>query len=113
MTKKRKIDYPIMLGLVLFLVTVLFPPYQYTFDGMSGAHDRKPAGYFFILSTVRNPTPYQNGPGFGVQIDFGRLVLEWTALAAIAGMYCVLALRPAWLCGDKAGRAQKIIPRTG
>jgi len=43
-------------------------------------HLRKPAGYSLLFIT-----PEASG-GQGLQIDFGRLFLEWGALAAVTGL---------------------------
>ena len=79
---------------VLFVLTCVFPPWQYTFDG-NGAHSRNPAGYFFILTppSGKNASAY-----YGVQIDLARLFLHWAALGAVTGA--------AWLLFGKqrAGR---------
>ena len=67
---------------VLFILSCIFPPWQYTTD-RDGYHSRKPAGYSLLLDPPRNPDLYS---GSGVQLDFGRLFLEWAALAAVTGM---------------------------
>ena len=93
---------------VLFIVTCLFPP-CYTYDG-EGAHSRKSAGYHFIIDP---PPPQSTDETSGVQIDFGRLFLEWAALAAVTGIVWVLAVKPAWSRGDKASRPQNLTPPPG
>jgi hypothetical protein len=103
--------YPIVTPLFLFLVSILFPPWKFTADhnGEYGFHSHKPAGYAFLFDPPTNPG---NGAWFGVEIDFGRLFLEWAALAAVTGIVWVLVVKPAWSCNDKANRPQKFQPPT-
>src|ERR1035441_7081244 len=96
---------------IMFVASCLFPPWQYTAGGVQsdseppimkptepprpprpprsprpfqpaphGFHGRKPAGYSLLFDPPTNPDTYAGG---GVQIDFGRLFLEWAALAAV------------------------------
>jgi hypothetical protein len=75
----------------LFILSCLFPPWQFTTDRDS-YHSREPAGYFLILTPPKNPDSHS---GSGIQIDFGRLFLEWAALAAVTGMVWVFVAKPA------------------
>jgi hypothetical protein len=108
-------------ALVVFILTGLFPPWQYTTDKDSvnghdfippgqGVHSRKPAGYSLIFSPPANP---DGSAGNGVQIDFGRLFLEWAVLAAITSMVWILMVKPARSHDEKANRSQKFIPPPG
>jgi hypothetical protein len=83
---------------VLFILTCLFPPWQFTADrnGKDGFHSRKPAEVSFLLTPPISP---DRTVGNGVQIDFGRLILEWVALAAVTGMV--------WLFVVKSARSSK------
>ena len=96
----------------LFIFTCLFPPWRAT----SG--DRRPMGYGLVFSP---PQKSRNGvrPAFSdnyeqipvfAQIDFGRLFLEWAALAAVTGMAWMIVVKPARLNDDKA---QQSLPPTG
>ena len=104
-------DYSIVAALFLLLATILFPPWQYTADrnGEDGYHSRKPAGYALIFNP---PKPQSDYSAFGVKIDFGRLSLEWAALAAVTGIVWVLTVKPAWGRGDKVNHSQKADPPT-
>ena len=97
----------IITALVVFILTGLFPPWQYTTDKDSvnggkegfgfvppsqGVHSRKPAGYSLLFSPPTNP---DGSAGNGVQIDFGRLFIEWAVLAAITGTFWILVVKPA------------------
>jgi hypothetical protein len=121
-TMKTKL---IIAALAAFILTGLFPPWQFTTDKDSvngsnlvyayaapsqGVHSRKPAGYLFLFTPPANP---DGSSGNGVQIDFGRLVLEWAVLAAITGMVWVLVVKPASSLGDKSNRSQKFISPSG
>jgi hypothetical protein len=64
----------IIIMAVLFILSCLIPPW------------RNPARYSLLFDTST-----------GVQIDFGRLFLEWAALAAVTGMVWLLVVKPAWL----------------
>jgi len=79
---------------VLLILTCLFPPWQFTADrnGEDGFHSRKPAAVSFLLTPPINPA---RTVGNGVQIDFGRLILEWVALAAVTGMVSLFAFKSA------------------
>jgi hypothetical protein len=70
---------------IIFVASCLIPPWQFTADrnGNSGFHSHKPVGYSLIFSPPTNPDQYQWS---GVQIDFGRLFIEWAAIVAIAGL---------------------------
>jgi hypothetical protein len=96
----------------LFILTCLIPPWQYTADrnGNSGYHSRTAAGYALLFDPPTNPNITL---GHGVQIDFGRLFIEWAALAGITGLVWMLLGKPAWPRDDKADPSQKFPPPTG
>lgn len=77
--KQRKI---VIVGVVLFILMGLFPPWTYTLDAQS-IHREKPAGYALIISP---PGPEKNAPAFGVKIDISRLIVQWLVLAATTGL---------------------------
>ena len=58
--KQRKI---VIVGVVLFVLMGLFPPWIYTLDAQS-IHREKPAGYAFIAIP---PGPEKNAPAFRMQ----------------------------------------------
>ena len=74
---------------VLFVASCLLPPWQYTEDrnGTGGYHSRKPAGYSILFNPPETGRFYWDG----VQIDFGRLFLEWTAIAGLTGVIWMFA----------------------
>ncbi|HKW28239.1 MAG TPA: hypothetical protein VJT54_02820 [Verrucomicrobiae bacterium] len=101
---------------LVFITSCLIPPWQFTADrnGNAGFHTRKPAGYSLVFVPPTNPESIDGSTlWFGVQIDFGRLFLEWAALAAVTGMVWILVVKPAWPRDDKANRPQKFTPPTG
>jgi hypothetical protein len=115
----------IIAALGAFILTGLFPPWQFTTDKDSvngfkqgfgfvapsqGVHSRKPAGYSLLFIPPANP---DGSAGNGVQIDFGRLFLEWAVLAAITGMVWILVAKPAWQRDDNTKRLQKFIAPPG
>lgn len=73
---------------VLFILSCIFPPWRSTQYG-------KPAGYSVLFDP---PT------GSGIQIDFGRLFLQWVALAAVTGMGWLFVVKPVKPRDDKAKR---------
>ena len=95
-------------ALAVFILTCLFPPWLYTYDG-EDAHSRNPAGYYFI---TKPPPQRSREVTWGVQIDLVRLAIEWAALAAVTGTVWMLVVKPAWSRNDKANRPQKFIPPT-
>src|ERR1017187_48672 len=111
----------VIAALGAFILTGLFPPWQFTTDKDSvnggriafsyvppsqGVHSRKPAGYSLLFTPPTNP---DNSEGNGVQIDLGRLILEWAVLSAITGAVWILVVKPAWSREDKGNRSQKFI----
>ena len=70
---------------IAFVASCLVLPWQYTADrnGKDGFHSRTPAGYSLLFDPPTNP---RTENGFGVRIDLGRLMIEWAALGAIAGV---------------------------
>jgi hypothetical protein len=85
----------LIIAAVLFLLTCLFPPWQYTADinGSDGFHSHRPAGYAIIFSPPQPQGDNYMGRqyGFGVSMDFSRLLMEWAILGVATGM--VLFLR--------------------
>jgi len=77
--KQRKI---VIVGVVLFVLMGLFPPWTYTLDAPS-VHREKPAGYALIISP---PGPEKHAPAYGVRIDISRLIVQWLVLAAATGL---------------------------
>lgn len=77
--KQRKI---VIVGVVLFVLMGLFPPWTYTLD-LQSIHREKPAGYALIVSP---PEPERGSPAFGVTIDISRLIVQWFVLAAATGL---------------------------
>jgi hypothetical protein len=107
--------------LVAFILTGLFPPWQFTTDKDSvnghdfvppsqGVHSRKPAGYSLLFTPPVNP---DSSAGNGVQVDFGRLFVEWAVLAAITSMVWTLVVKPVWPHQAKGNRPQKFISTPG
>ena len=48
---------------------------------------------------------YSVAPAVYAQIDFGRLFLEWAALAALTGMVWMIVVKPARTHDDKANQS--------
>src|SRR6266568_959797 len=76
-------------AVIVFVASCLIPPWQFTADrnGNGGFHSHKPAGYSLIFVPPTNPDQNQWN---GVQIDFGRLFIEWAALVVVAGLILFL-----------------------
>jgi hypothetical protein len=91
----------LIIALAVFILTCLFPPWQSTGNRYRG---HEPAGYSLIFIP---PSEYYGG----IQIDFGRLFIEWAALAAITGIVWVIVIKPSWL--GKANDSQKFTPPPG
>ena len=115
----------VITALAIFALTALFPPWEYTTDKDSvngyrqgfgyvpssqGVHSRKPTGVTFLFAPPTNP---DHSEGNGIQIDFGRLFVEWAVLAAVTGMVWIIIVKPAWSLEDNAKRSQKFIPPPG
>lgn len=104
-TMKTKI---LISALGVFLLTCLFPPWLNVLDVPYHAHQRKPAGYKFILLP-----PDSKGDPWSVEIDLKTLFVEWAALAAIAGAVWLVVVKPPWSRDDEANHPQKFIPPPG
>jgi len=116
----------IIAALAAFILTGVFPPWQFTTDKDSvnggkrdafsyeppsqGVHSRKPAGYSLLFTPPANP---DGSAGNGVEIDFGRLSLEWAVLAAITGIVWMLVVKPARTREDKSNRLQEFTAPPG
>lgn len=82
--KQRKV---VILGIVLFILMGLFPPWIYTLNAQS-INREKPAGYALIISP---PEPEKNAVAFGVKIDISRLIVQWLVLATATGFGVFMA----------------------
>lgn len=102
-----------LFALAALILTCLFPPWLYTFDAQA-THSRKPAGYSLLFSPPTNPdSTGEDARFFGVQLDFGRLFIEWIALAAMTGTGWLLVVKPAWLRDGNTNRPQNFTPPSG
>ena len=72
----------------------------------TSAHADKAIGF------VPDPPP-PNDPHYGIGIDFGRLILEWFALAAVTGVVWMFVAKPARSNGDEANRPKQFQSPTG
>jgi hypothetical protein len=91
----------------VFFLSCIIPPgqqsqYKLTLDG-SGMF-RASAGYALLF----NPPN-----GYEVQIDFGRLFLEWVALAVVSGMGWLFIVKSAFHRSNKVNNPQKSKTPTG
>ena len=79
---------------IAFVISCLIVPWQYTadFNGNDGFHSRKPAGYSLLIDPPVNTERTNHGSerGFGVKIDFDRLLLEWLAMSGVTGLILFL-----------------------
>jgi hypothetical protein len=76
-------------GLACIVLCGLFPPWINVLDVPYHAHSKTPAGYALIILP-----PESKGGSWGVQIDTGRLFIEWICIAAIAGIVLVMNDKP-------------------
>ena len=77
----------IVIGVVAFVLSGLFPPWIATLSPPGGQQAKSPAGYHLIF----NPPPDTRGNIFaGVQIDSARLLIQWAIIAAIVAGVVVL-----------------------
>lgn len=81
---QRKI---LIVGVVLFILIGVFPPWIYTLDARS-VSSQKPAGYFLIIEP---PEPERSGVAYGVEVDINRLIIQWLVAAAATGLGFFLA----------------------
>jgi hypothetical protein len=73
----------VSLGVALFVLMSLIPPWKYSLDA-SGVVYSRPARYAFIGSPPE-PEAAVTLAG-GVEIDFSRLILQWLVVGAATGL---------------------------
>jgi hypothetical protein len=91
---------------ILFLSASLFPPWRATSQIPGTAQAGTPIGYRFLFASA--PVPRERRlrtEQVGVEIDGGRLVVDYVALLALAGVLAVLEIlarrRPYTQVGDR------------
>ncbi len=82
--RNRRIWLFVLLGAVLLLLTMLFPPWVVYTRG-PGLSTELPYGHGFLFTT-KNP----DSPGIAMRVDFSTLALEWLVVI-------VLVVGAAWL----------------
>jgi len=85
----------------VFIISCLFPPWQNT---DARFHNHAPAGYSLIFDPPTNP---DRNPWNAVQIDFGRLFLEWAAFVPIAGLIYFLVSNRRQTDADRKSAGEK------
>ena len=92
MNRKQKVVF--WLGIIVFALMGIFPPWRYTFAALDrGGGMSKPAGYGFIFDP---PTPLQDFPPFGIVLDGSRLMVQWLMVAAFTtALIVTLRKKPA------------------
>ena len=73
--------------LVLWLLSILVPPWESDRLVAKGTWATKPAGYAWIFE------PPRASPRETIRIDYGRLALEWLFLGSVAGAIFYLQRR--------------------
>lgn len=79
--KHRRI---VILGVVLFVLMGLFPPWIYIAAIPRGGPVEKPAGYYLLFDP---PAPEKSGPIWGVRVDVVRLLVQWAVVGAFTGAF--------------------------
>jgi len=72
-------------GILLFTVSLLFPPWQSTYQRPGTSRVERPLGYSIIFSP-----PTNNNRLLGLRIDTTRLVFQLLAIFATTGMFYIL-----------------------
>lgn len=80
-----------IVGLSLFIVMGLCPPWEYTFSPPGAPTTTKPAGYHLLFEP---PQPESGNALSGVRVDITRLAIQWAVLAALVGVAYVSLTRP-------------------
>ena len=80
--KQRKI---VIVGVVLFILMGLIPPWAYTVEKPS-LHSEYPAEYAFIFSPPEPESTSYGDDAYGVKIDTSRLFIQFFVLAAATGL---------------------------
>lgn len=77
------------MGILMVAISLLFPPWMYTFQSAGISQVTNPAGYYFVFSP---PGVRYSSPFYGVRIDFLRLVIQTLSIAA-TGLSALVILR--------------------
>jgi len=72
----------IVIGIALFILMSLFPPWTYTYKYES-IYSEEPTGYGFIFSPPNKKLPYAV---HGIKIDMSRLFIQWVIVLAATGI---------------------------
>ena len=75
-----KIKRIIALGIVVFVLSGLFPPWVYTFNPPGARPTENPAGYRLIFDPPPAARKFRLA---GVRIDYARLLIQWAVIGAI------------------------------
>ena len=70
----------LLVGLGLIVLTGLIPPWKWTVTNSYVGRIERPSDYSFIGD------PPKVDPPASVQIDYGRLLLQWTIISLAAGV---------------------------
>ena len=76
----RKQMVVLWVGLSIFLLIGIFPPWLYTSVWGEGIHPEKDAGYYFILIP---PKPEKSL--MGIKLDVQRLCVQWIIVSVATG----------------------------
>ncbi|KZY65613.1 MULTISPECIES: hypothetical protein [unclassified Oleiphilus] len=74
----------IKVSAIVLAIALLFPPWEYTYQKEGMSQSVKPATHAFLFTP---PKPESASPFFGVQLSYGRLVIEVLLVGVLASVY--------------------------
>ncbi len=78
-----KSNIPLFVGGILVALSLLFPPWAYTFQDTGISQVRKPASYHFLFAPPAPEDP--SYPYYGIVLDWSRLVAQIGVIGLVAG----------------------------
>jgi hypothetical protein len=76
-------EIAVIIGGALIVISLLFPPWLYTFQTRGISQVRKPAGYGFLLAP---PAPEHDNVIYGISLDWSRLSAQVVMLALLTAI---------------------------
>jgi hypothetical protein len=89
MTINRKQKRLIIVGVLVFILAGLFPPWIYTLH-VNRIDTEKPAGYAPIFDP---PSPEKYNKYYGIKLDVSRLAVQWIIIISATGLGLLLTYK--------------------
>ncbi len=80
--RASKSNIALRVGGILLVMSLLFPPWAYTYSSSSGNSHRRPAGYGLLFDP---PSPTTRFLAAGIVLDWSRLTAQIGVIALLTG----------------------------